>query len=88
MIFQKDEKGLLHQVEVTLEQLAAEGKQVNLLISQHMYVIFTEIEQEKYDTQLKESREKELEEKKLANVAKEAKLLAQLQYIEKDNKLK
>lgn len=83
MIFQRDAKGLLHQLDVTLEQLAAEGKQTNLLVSQHMYILFTDEEQAKFDRQKKEAQEALLAEKAAADAAKEAKLASQQREIVK-----
>ena len=85
MIFKRDEKGMLHQLDTTLEQLAAEGKQTNLLVSQHMYVLFTDAEQSAFDAQRKAAQDRLLAEKKAADEAKEAKLAAQQRDIAKLN---
>lgn len=87
MIFKRDEKGMLHQIDVTHEQLAAEGRGVNLLISQHMYVVFTDAEQVKYEQQKKEAHERLLAEKRAADEAKEAKLVAEQRELNKANEL-
>lgn len=87
MIFQRDAKGMLHQLDVTLEQLAAEGKNTNLLVSQHMYVLFTDEEQANFDRQRKEAQDRLLAEKRAAEEAKEARAAAIQQDINKAREL-
>ena len=45
MIFERDDKGLLHQVELTLEDIAAAGRNLNLTTVQTFYVLFTPAEE-------------------------------------------
>ncbi len=86
MILKRDEKGLLHQLDLTLDDLP-EGTQTNLLVMQHMYVLFTEAEQKAFDEQRKAAHDKLLAEKKAAEDAQAARKLAQEQEIVKTNEI-
>jgi len=72
MIFKRDEKGLLHQLDLKLEDLP-DGTQTNMLVVQHMYVLFTDAEQQAFDEQRRIAQEKMLAQKKAAEDAQAAK---------------
>lgn len=46
MIFERDENGLLHQQNVTLEEVAASGRNITLMSVQQWYVLFTQKEED------------------------------------------
>lgn len=86
MIFQRDEKGLLHQLDITLDKLP-EGTQTNLLVVQHMYVIFTEAEQKAFDEQRKAAHDKLLAEARAAEEATALKQEARARDVAKLNEI-
>lgn len=86
MIFKRDENGLLHQLDINLDQVS-EGTGINLLVTQHMYVLFTDKEQYDLDQQRKKAQDRLLAEKEAADKAKEAKLAAQQREIDKNNQI-
>lgn len=86
MIFKRDEKGLLHQLDITLDDLP-EGTGTNLLVAQHMYIVFTDKEQAAFDQQKKEAQERLLAEKRAADEAKVARAANQELEIAKANAL-
>jgi len=80
MIFERDAKGLLHQVNMTLEDVAAAGRNLNLTTVQTFYVLFTPTEESNFAAQKAEAarKQKEIEDKeKEALAAKSAEIKEQ-----------
>jgi uncharacterized membrane protein YqiK len=72
MIFERDDKGLLHQVDTTLEDVAAAGRNINMVMAQQFFVLFTSDEETKLAEQRAEARRIENELKSEALKAEEA----------------
>lgn len=70
MIFERDDKGLLHQVELTLEEIAAAGRNLNLTTVQTFYVLFTPKEEAEYAKARAEAaaKQKAIEDERLAQM--------------------
>lgn len=80
-VFERDENGLLHQVNLSLEDISAAGRNINLLSIQTCYVLFTAEQEKQRAVQVAEAKAREdarladLEAKRQAReVAKQAEI--------------
>lgn len=82
MIFERDEKGLLHQVAMTVDDVAAAGRNITLMGVQQWYVLLTEKEENTLKSQREAAqaelkRIKDEEDRKRELIAAEKDKLAQ-----------
>ncbi len=67
MIFERDDKGLLHQVPMSLKDVSDAGRNINMLMTQKLYVLFTPAEEDVRKQQKAEAKARE--DARLAGIA-------------------
>jgi hypothetical protein len=73
MIFERDSDGLLHQTKMTLEDVSAAGRNINLMSVQQFYILFTEQEEKELAEQRAQFMKDQEEVKSAALKAQEEK---------------